>query len=478
MTSIQNSYQLVHQAVSALPQNSPNVCENLVSLIFYSMNATAIAKAIDACKDTLNNQFTFLKLSPTHLAAIKGDHGAIEYLHSANANVDLPDLLGYTPLHHSAMKGDLKGVSTLLRLGAGPEHKNGIKGTYMDLLRFNAPFREQSDMPLDSKLFSAHVKDELKIDLKCLPPGVKYIQENVARPETLIAMWERRSKEVHDEGFKDPSNFFKEFLTKKYQEFKDSPPHLVIAPIVTNDAGKKVTTQGSFCGLFANDPIKKGAIIGEYVGEIIPNEYTKEDEPLIFYDNATSITSKNYPSAISATNNAFPNAFLDTKFKQCGTSGMDGLPLRMFIRALEDIAPGQEIAMNYGLDPVWWNKWRNQHQIVQLRPEAFREFLEENSWNKILHKSITVVEDRLLEKSITDKHYLETINSFEKFVSILPVTPRLTAFKEGLITGDDLEVILTYLDASKSQGAIALNNYVTAALDIGSIKLEVDKEEL
>ena len=97
-------------------------------------------------------------------------------------------------------------------------------------------------------------------------------------------------------------------------------------------------------GCFAKRRIKKGTIIGEYLGKIIPesqsNIYDADDELTYLFDLENG-------SVIDATNYEFPLKYANHSCGPNAEAFQDGD--QVFIEALRDIEPGEEITYDYNL---------------------------------------------------------------------------------------------------------------------------------
>jgi uncharacterized protein len=108
----------------------------------------------------------------------------------------------------------------------------------------------------------------------------------------------------------------------------------------TNDAGKRNR------GIFATQPIRAGAVVGDYLGLLIPNE--KEDEYetsndlyLMYYDERVSIwPDPTQPGVHIVNHSCEPNA---------GITTYRGHSLYF---ALRTIHPGEELTVSYLLGPI------------------------------------------------------------------------------------------------------------------------------
>ncbi len=411
------------------PGSLSGACASLATAIWNNKNIDRIKQEIDKCI-TPDKKFTEYKLTPFHLAAIQENGQAMEALLQAGARIDAKDWKEYTALHHMALKGNTQAVSALLKRGAKPELRNAHGSTYADLLRFNAPFRKpDSNFVLNPALFSAHTVDRAAMEPSCLPKGVRISEEVVAKPEALFGMW---SVQLQFEPFPGQKKFHHFLLEEKYQPFKQKPPALRVAPVKFDDEKKPI--EESFCGLFADSPIKKGDIIAEYTGEMITEEAKARLKNMEYLESDfPAIDSIKYRSPASMANDGFPNAgVLNWGFTDSDIKGIDGLPVRKILIAHEDIQPGEQIVINYGPGHLIKHSSLNH---IEMRRAAMREFFAKNSWEELISK-IELYSSQSKEEHFTALIYQEKVNY------LFDTPSELRWFlEEGLMTQKDIELI-------------------------------------
>lgn len=405
-------------------------CGRLAHAIWNAQSIDSIQRLIGRCSD-LNKKFTEAELTLFTLAAITDHYSAMEALKKAGANLDAQDFQGYTALHHMALKGNIKGVSQLLSWGANPNLRYLQGGTYADLLRFNAPFRKNDGFQLDPSLFSAHRINPETFDPSCAP-NVRLVDEVVAKPEALLEAWTKKAKIVKKDQEDPALAAHHDYVLARYAEFKKNPTKLTVVPIVTNDAGQPLGIESRFCGLRAVEPIKQGQVIAEYTGEFVATSEKDNRDPIYLYIAYPAIDAGPFRSAAAMANDGFPNAYMEgISLNERFESGLDGLPARKLLMALENIAPGEEITINYGAShPV-----KQQH--TELRPEAIRAFFKKHTWKHILE-----ARDVFRSPNSSQQRRLGAINSLKTYdyFSHTPSTFKWLA-KEGLFTRADLALI-------------------------------------
>lgn len=427
------------------------------STIYNNANVDAVNKAIKDCPQAINSQF-FDAVYPLHLAVMGGKRDSIEPLLKAGEDINNQDFNGFTALHHEAMKGNTLGVKRLLKNGADPAIKNKFNGTYMDLLRMNRPFRTGKDVdyPLDPTLFSAHRDTDIHhLDPQCLSSKFEFVYENVARPNFMIDMWNGDTNPPPKEQIESmlPSLMkIHQSNNENYAKFKTNPPQLSIKPVLTDDTGKPIKGMKAPCGLFATHPIKRGEVIAEYAGELIFDEKADrlKDKSYLWKDkDSPAIDARTYRSAAAMANDAFPNACVtglqyDAKFQ----AGIDGLSHRKLMIALEDIAPGEQITINYAISD------NTKHSHIELKPGALEKFYKENPW-KTLKSDLAKIDNA----DATIEDVLWGINIAGK-MEYLFQTPEALPYliEKGLLKKEDLVLLVpdTKNPAAKQVATYAL----------------------
>jgi len=236
------------------------------------------------------------------------------------------------------------------------------------------PFREPTQFPIDSTLFSAHTRDNIDVYPRCIPAGVTFVHENIAKPEELMQMWKQASANIGN----FPSRLDVTEQLSKYTAFKASPPKLSVEPITHDDQGREIFLGSSFCGVIARAPIKKGELVAEYTGEMFSQDIVAFGSAAEYlWTDWPPVDSRQFRSAGSMINHAFPNTIVDSTYAT-EKLGLDGLPYRKMIIATDDIAEGEQIALNYGFSYEW-----NQPPI-ELRPAALIKFVKKHTWQSLM----------------------------------------------------------------------------------------------
>lgn len=355
----------------------------LPALAYKPLDPSIFQTHLNRCKQNLKQKLvSLLDLGPVHLAVMGKNLNAIAPMVQAGAIIDERDFQGFTPLHHAAMMGYQEGVQKLLGLKADPLLRTNYGATYMDFLRMNAPFTEP--YPLDKTLFSTHTNENYPPAPQCLGNGVVLTHENVARPETLIHLWENSVSELTDEERKDFNPLDLERIQtyyQKYIEFKANPPALRFEQVTHDDSRQPLAVK--LCGLFAGQDIKQGDMIGEYVGEILTpdqaNAVPSSKRDYLWNDPLPHVDPRQYRGAMAMANEGFPNAYLQgLEFNDSLKFGLDGLFSRKLIFAMEEIKEGEQILIDYG--PGHKMKYGER---LEMRPQAMLNFFRTHPWGDI-----------------------------------------------------------------------------------------------
>lgn len=145
-------------------------------------------------------------------------------------------------------------------------------------------------------------------------------------------------------------------LLPLYQNYLSSPPRLQIRKSATGYS------------LYAGEPLKKGTVVTEYLGEWSPSS---KGSPYRF----GPIDALNFRNYAAFAEDGFPN--LEAFYLY----GLDKAPLRILFVALEDIAPGELLTINYGL-----NHSIKTIERVEYGLEAMRAFFTQNPLEELVKK--------------------------------------------------------------------------------------------
>ncbi len=395
-------------------------CSALAMSIWQNKAMETILNKVGSCSH-VNSQYTKNKFTPMTLAAIQGNLPAMEALKTKGADLDAQDILGYTALHHMAMLGNEAGIKKLLDWDASSDLRTSHGATYMDLLRFSAPFRNGT-IPLDPKLFSAHTNDPIEFDRACIPSDAEPVEEMVATPAMLMAIYAQGGDAAGSkEGHAPSPNKLEEAFLSKYDAFKKNPQPISVKPV------------GDFCGLFATRLIKKGELIAEYTGKLTsPGWYPPYKEYAYLAADYPAVDAGPFRSAAAMANDGFPNTSV---FALGSEKGLDGLPNRKLLFALENIEPGEEIRVNYGSK----HDLKKDENYQELGFEALQKYLNSHAWDDIFRSVQSFLSQELTPGS---SEYLDGFSNLEKSRYILETSTVIQrAAKERMISQKDIERI-------------------------------------
>ncbi len=336
---------------------------------------------INLSSESLSEQTSKRNLSLVHIAVIVEDVDAINLLLDKKLSPSCLDYLGWTPLHHAALLGNKVIVELLLERGADPYIKNRCGGTYKDIERLIHPkaIDPTSLIPLLWKKESG-LKEQLTYERFKELTSSDFITENRIASNDLLLKWaspdsiktELMQKDIPYQG-----------ITEKYLKFLEKTEPLTCLARVTHDSIGKRFSFSPGLGVFCNEEILKGGVIGEYLGDLSSNQQVSQEYVLEEIDGTYC------RNEIAMCNDGWVNAFLfDMK-------NVEGLEERLILIATEDIKEGEQICWNYGpfhkvkLGPyleIRRAELRAFTTNTSLIAEAWNLFLneEKNSFDKII----------------------------------------------------------------------------------------------
>lgn len=299
---------------------------SLVSFALESLSALAIHEPVSK-----------RKLTPLHIAVIFENLKAVKRLVKEGANVDALDSKGLSPLDHAILAGN-RVIGKFLQ-------KQGSHATIDTIVALNERTlphlffeRDGARLPLSSLQFKEMT-------------SARYLFNHHASLEQLGLLWTSEEKN-------DPSVSFVKQVRAQYPRFLENRPSLVI---------KEVEKAG--LGLFAGQLIKKGAIVGEFLGDL-SDEGTFNDYVLGPYNG---LLARNETACI---NDGFINVVL-VEIK------IDLLPARFVFVATENIEEGEQICWNYGP----YHSVARYEDYVPLRYAELCQFLKTVSFEKAIETS-------------------------------------------------------------------------------------------
>ncbi len=368
-----------------------------------------VSRAIDQCKDYINEKFTKYLLSPLHLAVIKGNAVVASMLLAQKADVDSVDYKGYTPIQHAAMLGNQEMVDFLKIKGANTSVKNMDGSNSEDIQRFNRklPVLEGSQRESFIKKFNFHFSPS------CLRQNVTLINENIISSHELLKLWGTTGTQDNSFSIQSP-------WLNAYHAYKKAPPKLQVAHITKNDLGSSLSIPSNPCGVFAEHTIKAGQIIAEYVGEMTTKPATEKPGSAYRFEDIDGQFFRNEAAMI---NDGFPNSCAVPIYN------VDGMIKRYVLVALEEIKPGQEIVWNY-----------NYHESIklsghqELRPKALNTFFKNFPWENLYE----IFYDKTVLSPSSSKKEIERVSNAHKLSYLFSTPTAFLSLLENKVIGKNL----------------------------------------
>lgn len=342
----------------------------------------------------------FSFLTPLHIAAMKGNQLAVEFLLKTakellpetvyNNYLNAPDKQGWTALHFAAVTSDeiLKILIKDPKVNAKAETVLG--GTFGHLRRFvGKPLTQFSKEHVilkikgfENKLLSKCSQDELKSLRFEYYTDIPFYKD----PETLELLW--------GEGCLSSDPVLNKLGNEIFKNLQSHPPLLSVEECPEINGLK----------LVAQSLIKKGAAVGSYGGCVKQTDNYKDDfseiltsktSPYLF-DNIDPIDGGN---AIRYANKGRPNTVM------VGIV-INGANINLLL-AIEDIKPGDEILWDYSLSVFTLNF--SEHMVFD-RNKVRQDFSQE----------IADIYSRFLEaKKIYDADVSTNMTKMEKFLDFI-----------------------------------------------------------
>lgn len=263
------------------------------------------------------------QLSPLHCAVISKDVKQIKKLCEITTNIDKADIHGWTPLHHAALSSQ-RIFDYLLSKNANKTIKNDLGGTPEDLRHLSFLPRFSFEIPPLLIQMDGEKKPLEVEEFKHLTEAT-YIQEMYVPPQLLYKEWLKLPQ-------KEPS-FINEIAPTEYSRHESFPYSLYIAPSID-----PITKKNLGLGLYANEKIKKGTLICEYLGEKIEDS-SKEENVDYLYEDIQALKYRNFGGM---ANDSFPNAVVSSIYS------IKGVKRRFCLVSLKDIEVDSPIFIDYG----------------------------------------------------------------------------------------------------------------------------------
>ena len=303
--------------------------------IDFFLNADSFVK-----KKELEDPITDYNFSLAHLCVIYNRQEVLQKLFDIGAKLDNKDARGSTPCHHAAMLGNFSLMHWLSEHKGSPDALNHRNLTADEIVSFAYPKFKENEEKNPTK--------EKELLIKGCSESFKECQELFIDPVELYKDWKNPQR------VKCSSNE----LLENYYKDKKNTPKVYLAKVTKDDRGNPLPR----CigqGLFAREPIAKGAFLGEYIGEYCISK--TPSNPYVFLN----IDAEKIGNEMTRINDAFPLAMayplVDPK----------GFFSRILFFAKEDIPEGTEITVNFNA----YHSAKQDH--IELRPLALENFFED-----------------------------------------------------------------------------------------------------
>lgn len=323
----------------------------------------------------LNRPATLYKLTPLHLAVIKGNKAFTEYLIKKGVELASRDLHGWTPLHHAIVTENHEIEMLLLQSIDSKfsrekaievlEMKTDRGQCFLDLARVLS-YRPESLTKPEAISIMQEIDPEFTFEwprhvfnyvdkngeiVKGTPAefleqtNVCFTSKLITPPQVLIDRWrsEAAKKTVVDRGLGY-------FLKKQYLETKGSLPSVYIK------RNEKISQQG----VYASQTIEPLQIISIVGGVKYAARNSKLNKSCTYLGKVDGEKFRNIAYMI---NDGFPNVFY---FKLKNVDGHSSLPV---IVSSKRINEGEELLINYGPERTKRGLYK------ELRPDLMNEFL-------------------------------------------------------------------------------------------------------
>lgn len=285
-------------------------------------------------------------LSPLHIAVISGNESAVQQLIDAGAPIDGQDRFGWAPIHHAALLGHKVILSLLLERGADKKIETNRKMTYQAIQELVYPSACSTD-----KLIRLFWKNE-EGDCLRLTRGsyqektsAEFLEEHKVTQAQVFKTWSALESEV--ESFPFIAN-----LKQSYEVYLQNPLMHVLTAVTQNSSGATLSCLSGL-GVFANEDISVGQVLGEHF--------------------LIAAGDKKYSNEIAQVNDGFCNTVLVSLQNE-------GEPFTRHVLVATDlIKTGEQLCRNYDFG----------HQVkrspyVELRPKEVRDFINDNDLNYVM----------------------------------------------------------------------------------------------
>lgn len=293
---------------------------------------TGVAEALSWCSTFfVDGALKALKLKDAHVVAFCGTEEVVDQALASGMDFNAKDVGGRPPQFYAALR-KTKEIFKKIKEKNPKQPRDIYGGSANDVWKLIHPdtSRTCAEGTCTHKNF--------KFEESCISKDVSVLSTTTVETETLLKLWVENTPTTLDQMLilTEPTNMV-------LNRFKNSPPELSVKTVIADDRGNPLQAG---CGLYATSNVKKGELIGEYGGLMtikkpVDHEY-QFDQPY----NGKKIKelyldAKHWRTPASMSNDGYPNANIVIN------KNSEGLPFKIFLEALSDIQPGEQVVWDY-----------------------------------------------------------------------------------------------------------------------------------
>lgn len=353
-----------------------------------------------------NQKFGKYQITPLILAVMLDQEDAVEALSSSpSCHINAQDIMGYTALHHAALKSDKSMMSLLLSIGANPNILGKYNATAEQLYKLSHIDYTSSK----TTLYNNELIDDKQY--RALT-GYRLIDENFAPSSVLISEW--ANSNPIESSFLSARNFF----PFDYTAFRASPPKLSFEKQIIEDVDIGF-------GVKATSKILKSEFIAEYFGELTTLKVSHTSEHFF-----APYESEKLNNLAALVQDGLPNAMC------LFVEGESGLRTRLLFVATRTILPNEPVLINYGPTHLVKNGVYKEivpkllrHRLAEqpLTPAQYNTESKTEIWDNIdkinLQLYILETPPLCLKLLIEKKVSIETMRSIFSLFYLIPAEP-------------------------------------------------------
>lgn len=330
--------------------------ENVLLLNFFIVNNAPTEVVLSQIKkiqrSSINTQLQeHHLLNALAIAVLKNKFDLVKLLVQQGADVNLRDAYSWSPLHYAALLPSNEIFNFLVANGADVDAKTDAGGSYLDLQKLVGRVKvlNNPNVAIETGEDRILVDQIDRISLETIFPGFReYSDQSRYDIADFEALWKCLPED--------------EFMVKgtipfliSYKDYLQSPPHLCVKvdPIISGVVG------GSCYGLFADENLPVGAVVGEYAGK-----YKIIDIPWTFEEMFSGFSHQPYGlenfdaqemgNAVRWANDGWPRCAVFSIYNE---KGMHEKNILIVIDP-EGVKAGEPIQWDYGnMLPVKWGRY-------------------------------------------------------------------------------------------------------------------------